>query len=290
MFSFAYDEKDVIDHHYSGGNAVRIGIIGTGHMGGMLARAWTHSGDPQPIHIYNRSLDKARLLYEENPHNIIIEHDLNTLVSSSEAVFLCLKAKDTWDILPNLARSMSQQQYLLTTGSAIPLEQLEEKLPCYVIKLIPSITQYALAGIQLVMFGSRFTPTQQTDMLAWLAAIGTPVVIHEKDIRICSDLTSCGPAFLADWLLRLAKAAKKEGLPATMALYLVQSMAAGVGQLLAQGTWNLEDILAQVAMPGGVTSAGLTVLRAGGDDIFSSLFAATRTRQVAISQTSHNET
>ncbi len=267
---------------------MRIGIIGTGHMGGMLARAWTQTGDPQPIHIFNRSLDKARSLYEENPHKIIIEHDLNSLVSSSDVIFLCLKAKDTWDILPSLATSMSQQQYLLTTVSAITLEELEETLPSYVIKLIPSITQYALAGIQLVMFGSRFTPTQQTDMLEWLTPIGTPFVINEGDIRICSDLTSCGPAFLADWLLRLAKAAEKEGLSATMALYLVQSMAAGVGQLLTHGAWSLEDILAQVALPGGVTSAGLTVLQAGGDDIFTSLFAATRARHETISQASRN--
>lgn len=266
---------------------MRIGIIGTGHMGGMLARAWTQTGDPQPIHIYNRSLDKALLLYEQNPHRVIVERDLNSLVSSSEVIFLCLKAKDTWDILPNLAVSMSQKQYLLTTGSAITLEQLEQQLPCYVIKLIPSITQYALAGIQLVMFGSRFTPKQQTDMLEWLTPIGTPVVIPEKDIRICSDLTSCGPAFMADWLLRLAKAAEKEGLSPFMALYLAQSMAAGVGQLLIQGTWSLQDILSQVAMPGGVTSAGLAVLQASGDDVFTSLFAATRARHEAISQASH---
>ena len=264
---------------------MRIGIIGTGHMGGMLTRAWTQTGDPQPIHIYNRTLEKAVSLYKENPDKIIVHQDPETVIHESDSLFLCLKAKDTWDILPQIASSLSKDHRLFTTVSTITLAELEQALPCIVVKLIPSITQNVLAGSQLVMFGSRVSADDQRDMLTWLNRIGTPIPISEEQIRICSDLTSCGPAFLADWLLRFAKAAQKEGLSWNMAVFLVQSMVSGVGQLLKEGAWELTDIIDQVAVPGGVTAAGLAVLRASDDDVFASVFAATRARQEAITRT-----
>jgi len=266
---------------------VELGIIGTGSMGGMLTRAWLSSGQAEHLHICNRTTAKADRLASEFPEKVRVHLTPAALAQAVDWIALCVKAEDARTLLPEIAPWMKRDGLLISTNSTLSLDELETTMACAAAKIIPSVTQSAGAGALLVMLGKRMQPPQIERLFTLLTAIGTPYEVAEKDLRIYSDMTSCGPAFLADWLYTWAQAAAKRGVPEEKALKLLGDMAYGVGKLCASG-YTLADIIHRVAVPGGITSAGLSVLREAQEGVFDRLFETTAAHQRYINEHGHH--
>lgn len=254
---------------------MRVGIIGTGQMGSMLATAWLSAGLTPPLLVNTRTRWKALALTREFPDEVEIVDDPSSLADACDAIFVCAKAADARSIIQHIAPSLRAEQWLATTNSTTPLSWLESVTPCRIAKIIPSITQYAHAGIVLIMPGERLTDDGADEFYDLISLIGAPYTIEEQEVRIYSDLTSCGPAFLADWLESMVIAATERGVPGTAARFLIGQMAYGVGQLVGREHFTLSEIIDRVSVPGGVTSAGLRVLRDAQQGVFGRVFAVT---------------
>lgn len=267
---------------------MRIGVIGTGQIGSMLVSAAVDAGHAGPIYISNRSPQKALALRDRYPKAVSFCDDTRTVAKASDTLLLCVKSKDALDILREIAGDLREDQTLLSTNSNVSNDDMERMIPCKVAKLIPSITQYTRMGVELVMLGSRFSVTDSDAILTFLATLGTPVQIAEDEVRIYSDLTSCGPAFAADWLRNMARGAAERGVPPETAEFLLTQMIRGVAELLARSDWGFDAIVDRIALPGGVTSAGLDVLRSEAESgLFTRLFDATATRQQHLNEHGH---
>ncbi len=254
---------------------MRVGIIGTGQMGSMLATAWLSAGLAPPLLVNTRTRGKAQALAREFPGQLEIVDDQRALADACDAIFVCAKAPDARSIIEYIAPSLRADQWLAATNSTTPLSWLESAAPCRTAKIIPSLTQYAHAGIVLIMPGERLTYDGADEFYDLISLIGAPYTIGEQQVRIYSDLTSCGPAFLADWLESMVFAAIEHGVPEAAARFLVGEMAYGVGQLVGREHFALSEIVDRVSVPGGVTSAGLRVLRDAQQGLFGRVFAAT---------------
>lgn len=271
---------------------MELGIIGTGSIGGMLTRAWLSSGQLERVHLYNRSPDKVAALAAPYGERAVVHPSAEALVTATPWVILCVKAEDARAILPTIARLLPTDGLLVSTNSALSLYELESLLPCYVAKLIPSVTQEVAAGALLLMSGPRLVQSEQVGshtlarLRDALSAIGSPYEIPEDALRVYSDMTSCGPAFLAQWLHAFAHAASERGVPLQIAQKLLSDMAFGVGKLCQSG-YRLEDITQRVAVPGGVTSAGIKVLDEAVVGVFERLLDTTAKRQEDIAKHGH---
>lgn len=269
-----------------------VGIVGTGSIGGMLTRAWSASGRVERVHICNRSKEKAALIAQTCGARVVLHDTPDSVASAVSWLVLCVKAEDARTLLPSLARRLPDDGLLLSTNSALSLLELEATLPCRTAKLIPSVTQEVGAGALLVMLGSRLTQASPTDakikeqLWELLGAIGSPYKIDEGALRVYSDMTSCGPAFLAQWLSTFAQAAVLHGVPFETAQHLLADMAFGVGKLCTSG-YGFADITKRVAVPGGVTSAGMAVLKEAQEGVFERLLEATAKRQADIAHHGH---
>ncbi|MMZ67249.1 Pyrroline-5-carboxylate reductase [compost metagenome] len=101
-------------------------------------------------------------------------------------------------------------------------------------------------------------------------------MIAEHQIRIASDISSCGPAFISFILQQWAKsAAELTDISEQNALRLGAEMLLGTGKLLTEGGFTPEELQRRVAVPGGITAEGITVLRDSLQGVFSSLIRAT---------------
>ncbi|MCY0874808.1 MAG: NAD(P)-binding domain-containing protein [Firmicutes bacterium] len=271
---------------------MELGIIGTGNIGSMLARAWLASGQVERIHLCNRSADKVEALASTCGEGAVVHRSPEELVRAVSWVIVCVKVEDARTLLPTIAPLFPDNGLLVSTNSALSLCELESIVPCYVAKLIPSVTQEVGAGALLVMPSARLSKQDAPSVAAlralWgaLQAIGSPYAIPEESLRVYSDMTSCGPAFLAQWLASFAQSAASRGVPLTVAQSLLADMAYGVGKLCQSG-YRLEDITARVAVPGGVTSAGLQVLDDASTGVFDRLLEATAQRQADIAKHGH---
>lgn len=259
---------------------MRIGFIGTGSMGSMLARGYCEVANPDiQVLACNRSRGKLDQLKQEYSSIQIVE-TIQELVRFSDVLFLCTKPTDAREILDDIKHIVSDRQYLVSINSAVGLNEMEDILPCYVTKIIPSIAQEARSGIILTMFGTRMDHTQRLFMQKILGYIGTPEEIPEDKVRIYSDLTSCGPAFFSFILREWVTAAANEGdIPIEQATTMALKTLDGFVKLVLEKGFTMNDILKRVTVPGGVTAVGLEVLDPTLHDVFSALFQATRSHQ-----------
>ncbi|GMA49976.1 pyrroline-5-carboxylate reductase [Alicyclobacillus contaminans] len=252
---------------------MRIGVIGTGNIGGMLAKAFAECPDTE-VYVYNRTIGKAHALADAWQRIYVLPNEA-AVADAVDVVFLCTKSGEGISILEDIGPRLSCRQYLVPTISTLPCSQLESCTDAGVAKVIPSIVQSVRSGILLVSHGPSLTPDQQVFLDHVFRRIATPFVVAEDQLRVASDLTSCGPAFIAYLLQLWAEAAERTGrLTRVQAEHLLTSTVVGLAQLLQSGV-TIQDIITKVCVPGGVTECGMTPLREAGPALFDTLHEAT---------------
>ena len=241
---------------------MNTGFVGIGSMGGMLVRALLRSRalGVENVWAANRSEGKLKALAAEFP-GIHVASD-RELAANCDLVFLCLKAGDAASVLAQMDPELCPRQLLITTASQIPLQVLEDRVPCRVAKLIPSITQEVGAGVALLMYGSRATADDHKVLEDLLGRISHPMAIAESQSRPAIGLASGGPAFVAYLLESMAEEAARSNpdFPRELAVSLVQETATATLRLMAEANMSPEEVIRRVALPGGMTALGIEVL------------------------------
>jgi competence protein ComER len=250
---------------------MRIGMIGGGVIGQLLASTW------HAHHMYTRTRARIDDWAKQHPH-IVIEPSIDALVSHSSLICLCVKPRDYPDVLRALRPIVRPDHIVLLVTSPITIAQLEQCLPCKVAQAIPSITNHMHEGAVLVAYGSRLDEADRDALDTLLRSLGTPVPISPAHVRIAADIASCGPAYVATLIDALVDAAHtRTGMSHATARTLSSLMVRGTGQLLCAGR-TPTDVRQSVSVPGGLTAQGTAVLDAIAptmwDDVLSRTDAA----------------
>lgn len=224
-------------------------------MGGMLARAFAQTS-PDTVWIYNRSPQKANCIADEYEHVVVCD-TWAQVVSRADVVVLCTKATDGKSLMREMGRRLSPSQLFVTTISSVDLDAWRDYTAATPIKLIPSLTQRVHKGVLLLSYPRNASKAIRERLQSRLADIGRPFVVDEAQIRICSDLASCGPAFLATICQAWSESAAKTGtLDRQTAQMLLQEMLIGLAALIESGM-TFDDVIATIKVPGGVTERGI---------------------------------
>lgn len=259
---------------------MRIGIIGTGNMGGMLANAFASADPDAALIIYNRTAAKADRIAEGHK-NVHVAQNVEEVASSSDVVFVSTKSSDAKDIFDRICPILTSQQMLITTISAMSLGDLEQRTLAPVATVIPSIVQTVRSGVILVSYGPSMPRRIRERLDALLSKVGQPHPVETSQMRVSSDLASCGPAFTAEIMVRWAEAAASTGkLTQTEAETLLAGSLMGLARMIEAG-YSFQDVIDCVAVPGGVTQTGLAVLRDDSPTLFERLHEATREHAAA---------
>lgn len=253
---------------------MQIGVIGTGNIGGMLARAFAEAHPDAQINIYNRTRAKAQRV-ADGLQNVVVVSSAAQAVDGANTIFLSTKSSDGWAVLDEIAPGLSEHQTIVTTISAIPLTDIEQMTDASVAKVIPSVVQTVRSGVILVTYGPSMSQTAREHLHELLSSIASPHEVSESQVRVCSDLCSCGPAFLSEMLVHWADAASATGQISTEeAQSLLVETVIGLAELLKSGK-SFADIITHVAVPGGVTETGILTLRQVVPPVFQQLHEAT---------------
>jgi len=256
---------------------VITGFIGTGSMGSTLIEAFIRSGAllPHEMIAANRTFAKAERLAYAHP-------GLRTVMSNQEAaalsdlLFLCVKPSEFPRVIAEIAPYCREEQLIVSITSPVMLAQLEARLAGRIAKVIPSITNYVLSGAALCIYGERMREQDIALLESLLSQISRPQRVLEDFTRVSSDLSSCGPAFMAFLLGKLIDAAVREtGIPAAEAERMASEMLLGTGILLTAGGLSPGQLIERVAVPGGITEEGLNLLECELGDSFTRLIRIT---------------
>lgn len=257
---------------------MRLGFIGTGNMGTVLIESLItgKAVTDKTIGITNRTPEKAQPLLDKHP-GITYYHKLEKIVTESDILFFCVKQNDLFTILKQIKPYLSQNQCFISLASAVTTEQLETWFPASWIRLIPSITNRALAGTFLLTFGKNCHPRWKKTVRTLLEKVGNPIEIDNRHVRIAADIASCGPAFLSLLLQKMVSGAvKKANIDEQFATELASQMLIGTAKLLEKNHYTLQELQEKVLVKGGITGEGIKVLEEGRlTELFEAVFTAT---------------
>ncbi|MDF2720454.1 MAG: competence protein [Paenibacillus sp.] len=259
---------------------MKIGFIGTGSMGTVLIESFIRAGAllPSSIMASNRSADKVERLAVQYP-GLIAACSNRQVAAACTTVFVCVRPLSFKAVIDEIKDCVSPETTIISITSPVLLKHLESALSCKVAKVIPSITNDVLGGALLCIYGKRMNE-QDRESLEWmLGMVGNPVRVSESFTRAASDISSCGPAFLAFFIQKLVEAAVQvAGLPPEQATRLASEMVLGTGKLLTEGGFTPDSLRQRVAVPGGIIEAGLELMERELDTTFIRLLKATHAK------------
>ena len=246
---------------------MKITIIGTGNMGGAIARGLAKGSIFAENEITCTAAGNATLqkLGAEHPQMNLTTDNVQA-VAGADIILFAVKPwlmKEVIDqVKPYLAPDRSQ--LYISVAAGIPCPQLEEWIESYnVIRVIPN-TAIEIARSMTFISASDLSMPQMKLAEQIFSELGNTMVVPESQLAACTALASCGIAFAMRYIQASAQGGVEIGIKASDAQRIVEHTMIGAAELLlAKGTHPATEI-DKVTTPGGITIRGLNEMEHAG--------------------------
>ena len=243
-----------------------IGFIGTGHMGGALARSAVTAIGSTSVFLSNRTAAKAQALSAELGATAT---DNAAIAATCDYIFLGVKPQMMQGLLESLRLTLSQRKtpcVLVSMAAGLTIDAIVEMagLNLPVIRIMPNVACAVGEGLTLYACGSGITAQQKEEFRQILSASGQLEELDEHLMDAGSAIAGCGGAFACLFLEALADGAVSCGLPRDKAMRYAQQMLLGTAALAQITGTHPGAIKDSICSPGGTTIAGVRALEEGG--------------------------
>lgn len=264
---------------------MRLGFIGTGHLGSMLVRKFVETGtvDAEDILASNRTPEKADRLAEATGIRAVTNRIVAEL---SDVIFICVRPLDVRDALQDIEHLLTPEKLLVSVAGDVSLETLRTLCTARVARAFPSMASERLQGVTLLAFGDNATKTDKHLTRHLFKALGDAIEVPEENFEVLADLTSCAPGYFASIMQEFVQAAVRKDIPAELAERLVKQTLLGTALLLENESF--QGLITGVATKGGITEAGIKVIQAEAPKMFDQLFLATQARHEQVKKRANN--
>ncbi len=243
------------------GRDMKIAFIGTGNMGGALARAASKEQENR-IYLVNRHPEKAEALRREIGGEVT---DCAQAVREAELVFLGVKPHvlpELCETLRPLVREKKAPFAVVSMAAGVPVKRLKELLgDCPMIRIMPNTPVAVGEGMIL------YTGDAEEEMEAFLHAMrfaGRFLRVEERLMDAGMAVSGCGPAFVDLFVEALSDAGVASGLSRKDATVLAAQMVLGSARLILESGRHPGELKDAVCSPGGTTIQGVRKLEEKG--------------------------
>ena len=240
-----------------------IAFIGTGSMGGALARAAAKSPLTERLLLANRTREKAVRLAEELGAEVC---DNATAAREADVLFLAVKPQGLEAMVEGIRSELSARERVLIVSMAAgwTVDQLTSLIDSHpVVRIMPNIPVAVGGGVTMLCASGNVTAEEKALVKELLAASGMVSELSEPLMEAASGVTGCGPAFAAMFVDALADGAVACGLPRKEAIAYAAQMMKGTAELLLYSGEHPDALRDRVCSPGGSTIQGVRKLEEG---------------------------
>ena len=242
-----------------------FGFIGTGNMGGALAKAAARVIDPQSLLLANKTHAKAETLAAQLGARAVSVAE----AAGCSYIFLGVKPQMMADLLAEIAPILAHRTdsfVLVTMAAGLTMAQIRRmaggEYP--VIRIMPNTPVAVGKGLIFYCMGKNATEEDLDGLIALMGCCGAFEQLDERLFGAGSAVAGCGPAFTAIFIDALADGGVKAGLPRAKAIRFAEQMVLGSAQLALDTGKHPAQLRDEVASPGGATIEGIQALEEGG--------------------------
>lgn len=243
-----------------------FGFIGTGNMGGALARAAAKKLSGPSLLLANRSPEKASRLASELGGLL---SDNLSIARSADYIFLGVKPQMLPGLMAQLAPVLAgrERPFVLVTmaaGASIQRIQALAGGEYPVIRIMPNTPASIGQGMILYAPSPNVSREALELFLELMSGAGRFARLEERLIDAGSSVSGCGPAFVDLFLEALADGGVACGLPRATAMELAAQMTLGAAALVLASGEHPGALKDAVCSPGGTTIQGVRTLEKNG--------------------------
>ena len=244
----------------------KYGFIGTGNMGGALAKAVSQKVDKGDILLANRTREKAETLARKLG---CAAADNAAVAAECDYVFLGVKPQMMSGMLAQIAPILAERKdrfVLVTMAAGLTMDTICQmaggQYP--VIRLMPNTPAAIGEGMILYAANDLLTESELAEFLEAMSPAGRFDRLDEKLIDAGSAVCGCGPAYAYMMIEALADGGVACGLPRVKAMEYAAQMMAGAAKMVLETGKHPGELKDAVCSPGGSTIAGVRALENGG--------------------------
>lgn len=242
-------------------------FIGAGRMAEAIVSGIVKSGNSafQTVTMANRS-NKEKLVHLQKTYGVQMTSDWLRAVQKNDIIVLATPPHTHEELLKLLAPQLNHQ-LVVTVAAGIDPNYLESRLPDHtpVCWIMPNTAAQVGMSMSTYVCGSWVEAKHRPYIEALLAAIGPAEELGAEQVHNLTAITGSAPAFVYYVAKALEEAASSYHISDKQARKLVVQMLKGSVAMLEAGH-DPQDLIEQVASPGGSTAEGLRVLETYGVD------------------------
>ena len=251
---------------------MKLAIIGTGNMGGALARGLIASGTWRAGNLICTTGSDAGLeRVQSSLPGVLVSRDNRQAAAEADMILLAVKPWLMGKVMEEIRPALDLSRHIIISVAAgICLRELEQLLSPpdtagkpILFRAMPNTAVAVRDGVTFIC--PQNATEKQTAMVEGLfALLGYTVVTDEAHLNAGTALASCGIAFAMRYIRAAMEGGVELGFRPEEAARIVEHTVHGAASLLLQSGMHPEVAIDQVTTAGGITIKGLNAMERSG--------------------------
>lgn len=245
---------------------LRVAILGTGKMGGILLQAFLKNNLVSPDQIFATVHHPERAQALSAQFGIEVTTDNLAAAQQADVILLGVKPIQVPGVIEQIKPALSPDKLVLSFAASVTTRSIEDAAghDLGAIRAMPNTPAMLAAGITALCGGRFVTEEQMAIAQRIFQTVGRTVVVDEKHMDAVTGLSGSGPAFLYIIIEALAEAGVNVGLPRDVATLLAAQTTLGSARMVLETGYHPALLKDAVTTPAGCTVDGILELEEGG--------------------------
>jgi pyrroline-5-carboxylate reductase len=236
-------------------------FLGGGRITGILIAGLRLANYEKHIVVHDRHLRKLQQL--KRAYRVQVETDLSRAVDRAGLLIVAVRPESIPVLLENIGQ-LRRPVTAVSLAAGVPLADLRAKLGSSVrwARAMPSPICRFGCGLTALAFAPEFSSSAKREVTRLFARVGSVLKIPEGKFDAFTVTYSSSHGYHA--LATLAREAEKLGLDRQTALTAsAHALADGI-TAFEEGTFSIDELLAEATTPGGIAAAVVLAMNAAG--------------------------
>ncbi len=245
---------------------VKVAVLGTGKMGGILLQAFLKNNLLHPEQIIATVAHPERALALSTQYGVQVSTDNLEAAREADVILLGVKPIQVPALIEQIRPALNKDKLVVSFAASVKTSSIEDAagIELGVVRAMPNTPSMLAAGIT-ALCGGRFVTEAQLAMAQRIfATVGRTVIVDEKHMDAVTGLSGSGPAFIYIIIEALAEAGVNVGLPRDIATQLAAQTTYGSARMVLETGYHPALLKDAVTTPAGCTVDGILELEEGG--------------------------